>query len=60
MNFAMTSMGGTIDHRVNTGTAPYVFRLGGQNYHKIGSLLPPADYQPRFAQLYIHDTENEV
>ena len=41
MNFAMTSIGGTIDKSINNGTAPYVFKLGGQNYHKIGSLLPP-------------------
>ena len=60
MNFAMTSMGGTVDKTINNGTAPYIFRLGGQNYHNIGSLLPPEGYQPRFAQLYIYDTNNEV
>ena len=60
ITFAMTSMGGTVDKGINNGTAPYVFRLGGQNYHRIGSLLPLARCKPRFAQLYIYDTENEV
>ena len=38
--FAFTSLGGKVDYSVNRGSAPYVFRLNGQNYHKIGSLLP--------------------
>ena len=38
--FAFTSLGGNIDHSVNNGTAPYVFRLNGQNHHIIGSLIP--------------------
>ena len=29
-------------------------------YHLIGSLLPEEGQVPRFAQLYIYDTENEV
>ncbi|KAF9608742.1 hypothetical protein IFM89_010874 [Coptis chinensis] len=38
--FAFTSMGGKIDYAINNGGGPYVFRIHGQNYHKIGSLLP--------------------
>ncbi|KAG5610803.1 hypothetical protein H5410_022084 [Solanum commersonii] len=38
---------------------PRTFRLSGQNYHKIGSLLPNEGSTPKFAQLYIYDTENE-
>ncbi|XP_021743384.1 uncharacterized protein LOC110709442 [Chenopodium quinoa] len=57
---AFTSMGGKVDNTINRGNAPYVFRLNGQNHHKIGSLLPPEGKQPRFSQLYIYDTENEV
>ena len=34
--------------------------LNGQNYHRIGSLLPESGQTPKFAQLYIYDTENEV
>nr|GEU35617.1 uncharacterized protein [Tanacetum cinerariifolium] len=60
MMFSFTSMGGKFDHSVNRGNAPYCFRLHGQNYHNHGSLLPPESSTPKFAQLYIYDTENEV
>ncbi|KAK9071760.1 hypothetical protein SSX86_008189 [Deinandra increscens subsp. villosa] len=53
-------MGGKIDSTINKGNGPYVFRLSGQNYHNIGSLLPVEGSNPKFAQLYIHDTDNEV
>lgn len=39
--FAMTSMGGRIDHKINDGKGPYVFFMNDQNYHHIGMLLPP-------------------
>ncbi|XP_052622302.1 uncharacterized protein LOC111911148 [Lactuca sativa] len=58
--FSFTSMGGKIDYSINRGNAPYIFRLGGQNYHSIGSLLPPNGSQPKFSQLYIYDTENAI
>ena len=58
--FAMTSMGGKVDRTVNDGNGAYVFRLNGQNHHLIGSLLPVEGSKPKFAQLYIFDTENEV
>ncbi|PIA32902.1 hypothetical protein AQUCO_04300087v1 [Aquilegia coerulea] len=69
--FALTSMGGKIDKSINNGRGPYVFKLHGQNYHKIGSLLPSDgrssesqlpgfDPKPKFAQLYIYDTEHEA
>ncbi|KAL1567535.1 DNA helicase [Salvia divinorum] len=53
-------MGGKVDNSLNTGRSPPVFRLHGQNYHLIGSLLPPDGCTPKFAQLYIYDTDNEV
>lgn len=59
MIFSFTSMGGKIDGSVNEGGGPYVFRLHGQNYHSHGSLLPSEGSGPKFAQLYIYDTENE-
>jgi len=34
--------------------------MNGQNYHQIGSFLPVSGNTPKFAQLYIYDTENEV
>lgn len=38
--FAFTSMGDKVDHSINNGQAPYVFRMSGQNMHFMGSLLP--------------------
>ncbi|XP_070048226.1 uncharacterized protein [Nicotiana tomentosiformis] len=58
--FAFTSMGGRVDRSINRSKGPYVFRMSGQNYHHIGSLLPESGKKPQFAQLYIYDTENEI
>ena len=59
--FSFTSMGGQIDDSINRrGRAPYVFRLHGQTYHSMGSLLPKPGAPPKFAQLYIYDTANET
>ncbi|KAL0008219.1 hypothetical protein SO802_009721 [Lithocarpus litseifolius] len=58
--FAMTSMGGNVDVHANEGRGPYIFRLNGQNHHRIGSLLPVVGKDPSFAQLYIHDTKKEI
>ncbi|XP_074314363.1 uncharacterized protein LOC141649576 [Silene latifolia] len=60
MMFSFTSMGGKIDNSVNQGRWPYTFRLHGQNYHRIGSLLPEEGSSPKSAQLYIYDTDHEV
>ncbi|XP_074327016.1 uncharacterized protein LOC141664957 [Apium graveolens] len=38
--FAMCSSGGRIDHKINKGRAQYCYKVGGQNLHFIGSLLP--------------------
>ena len=58
--FAFTSMGGKIDHTVNKGRGPYCFRLHGENYHVAGTLMPKTDKPPKFSQLYIFDTANEI
>ncbi|XP_057421492.1 uncharacterized protein LOC130715411 [Lotus japonicus] len=58
--FAFTSMGAKIDHTVNIRPGPYVYKISGQNYHKIGGLIPEEGETPKFCQLYIHDTENEI
>ncbi|KAK9725314.1 hypothetical protein RND81_05G136000 [Saponaria officinalis] len=58
--FAFTSMGGKIDKTLNNGTTPYAFRISGQNYHLMGSLVPSNGKTPKFLQLYIYDTDNEV
>jgi hypothetical protein len=58
--FAFTSLGGKVQDQRNDGGGPPQFILGGQNYHKIGSLLPQKGNTPKFAQLYIYDTQNEI
>ncbi|CAN1247553.1 hypothetical protein LINPERPRIM_LOCUS6377 [Linum perenne] len=58
--FFFTSLGGKVNWKINNGTSPYMYSIGGQIFHRIGSLLPPEGCAPQFAQLYIVDTENEV
>lgn len=58
--FSFTSMGGKVDHSVTHTRGPYSFRISGENYHMIGSLLPPPGERPKYIQLYIHDTDNEI
>ncbi|KAL6569855.1 hypothetical protein OROMI_014369 [Orobanche minor] len=60
MMFSFTSMGGKIDYSVNKGAGPYTFRLGGQNLHRIGSLLPLDGSTPKFSQLYIFEPDGEL
>ncbi|XP_074377930.1 uncharacterized protein LOC141719449 [Apium graveolens] len=58
--FQFTSLGGKIDRKINNGGGPYCFKLNGQNYHLIGSLKPKEGQSPKFAQLYMYDTDNEI
>ncbi|XP_035840209.1 uncharacterized protein LOC110909633 [Helianthus annuus] len=58
--FCFTSFGAKIDHAINSGRSLYTFRINGQNYHRIGAMLPVEGEQPRYAQLYFYDTQNEV
>nr|GEY59278.1 hypothetical protein [Tanacetum cinerariifolium] len=58
--FSMTSLGVNIDESINNGRGPYVFKISGQLYHWIRSLCPADGDPPRFLQLYIYDTNNEV
>ena len=58
--FAFTSMGAHIDNTVNSQPGPYIFKINGQCHHLMGSLLPIDGESPRFAQLYIYDTDNEI
>ena len=53
-------MGAQIDHSVMHKTGPFTYRIHGQNAHRIGSFLPKAGQPPKFSQLYIVDTANEV
>lgn len=38
----------------------FCFRISGEVHHRIGHLHPDPNNRPRFAQLYIHDTDNEA
>ena len=58
--FSFTSLGGVVNTSSNDGGGPPQFCLSGQNYHRIGTLLPVDGSMPQFAQLYIYDTKNEV
>lgn len=58
--FAFTSLGEKIQTDLNKGGSPPQFILSGQNYHHIRSLLPEEGCKPKFAQLYIYDTNNEI
>ncbi|XP_022042431.1 uncharacterized protein LOC110945101 [Helianthus annuus] len=58
--FSMTSFGGIVDDSINDGSAPYIFKIEGQIYHWLGSFYPTPNERPRFLQMYLYDTENEV
>jgi hypothetical protein len=53
-------MGANIDKSVNDGRGSPIFKMCGQVHHRVGSLLPPHDGPPKFVQLYIYNTANEV
>src|SRR6266446_863895 len=55
---AMTSVGRDVNRSINQdGGGPYTFVLQGQLSHLAGSLLPAEGVAPRYAQLYIHDSD---
>ena len=51
----MTSFGATCVHEKD-GFSP-VFKVQGQIYHKVGSLLPIPNEMPKFLQLYFMGDE---
>lgn len=60
MMFVFTYPGGKLDYKFNNGRGPPTIRIQGQYCHIIWSLLPTEGHPPKFAQLYIYDTESEV
>ncbi|GKB97097.1 DNA helicase [Tanacetum coccineum] len=53
--FLMTSFGAKIDHSVNRGRGPYVFKISGQIYHWIGFLFPEeGTLNPEIVEGLIH------
>jgi hypothetical protein len=60
---AFTSVGVKLDDRFTQSGGVPTYRIHGQLSHRIGSLLPEqtgGQCRPMFAQLYIHDTSNEL
>ncbi|CAH9098981.1 unnamed protein product [Cuscuta epithymum] len=53
-------MGGKQDKDINQVKTPPIFRINGQNYHRIGSLLPRDGGQPKFLQMYLCDPSEET
>ncbi|KAF8080931.1 hypothetical protein N665_0914s0018, partial [Sinapis alba] len=60
MMFSFTSLRRKIDNSINRGKGPKNFKLHGENYHLIRSVIPNPNEPAKFSQLYIHDTANEV
>ncbi|MCI04534.1 helicase-like protein [Trifolium medium] len=58
--FAFTSPGMKFDDTNKGGRGPPIIRIQGQTCHRIGSLLPITGQPPKFGQLYIYDTDNEI
>ncbi|CAN0837902.1 ATP-dependent DNA helicase PIF1 [Linum grandiflorum] len=57
--FQWTSFGAKLDPRLMHSRGPYSLVLNGENYHYMGSLLPPDGQPPRYSQLYVHDPTSE-
>lgn len=55
-----TSFGVNVYKSVINRPGPFCYRIYCETYHRIGSLLPSEGQSPKFAQLYVIDTENEV
>lgn len=58
--FSFTSPGMKMDTKINNGKGPPTLRMQGQTCHRVGSLLPLPGDSPKYAQLYIFDTDNEI
>ncbi|KAH7666932.1 DNA helicase protein [Dioscorea alata] len=58
--FQFTSLGGIVDNSINQRPGLYVFKLLGQNYHRMGSLLPFAGQTSKFSQLYMIESDAEL
>jgi hypothetical protein len=51
-------MGASI--REPPGRGPYCFRIYGQTYHRVSPLHPPKGETPKYAQIYILDSEEAL
>ncbi|KAI5407593.1 hypothetical protein KIW84_053737 [Lathyrus oleraceus] len=58
---SFTSIGVHVDENIlASGRGIYTFRSQGAFYHNIGGFYPNEGVRPRFLQLYICDTDNEL
>jgi hypothetical protein len=57
--FAFTSFGAKIDHSVNTGGGPQVFKIQGALYHRHSHLLPNENGSVKYAQVYFYETQQQ-
>ena len=55
---AFMSLGVNLEMPATRG--PFVFRIHGQIYHRIGNLVPPANTAPKYASLYIIDPKEAL
>ena len=58
--FTMTYFGAKMDDSINNCSGPFVFKVEGQISHWMGCLCPLDNDNPRFLQMYIYDTDNEI
>lgn len=58
--FAFTSMCARVDRVINRPRGPYVCSICGHVHHRIRSLVPCSSAFPRFIELYVYDTDNEI
>src|SRR5436190_19564837 len=56
---SFSSVGFTMDPSVYGPQGVYTFRIQGELYHLMGSLLPADGQDPAFAQIYIYDSNQE-
>ncbi|MCO5599595.1 hypothetical protein L7F22_053701 [Adiantum nelumboides] len=57
---AFASLGANIDNSLMGTSGAYCFRVHGSLYHRVGSLVPHNAGPPKFAQMYVYDTDHEV
>ncbi|KAL4393990.1 hypothetical protein AHAS_Ahas02G0107200 [Arachis hypogaea] len=53
-------MGSRVERSMNSTRGPPTFIIFGENYHLMGSLLPPESKSAKFARFYVVDTQNEI
>lgn len=53
-------MGAKVDQLIEQSRGPYVYKISGQVYHRIGSLLLEDGQPPKYAQNYVYDSFDEV